>query len=109
MARWQRSVSAAASPRSCRRNDNKPESIDMTSSIKTLVGSTSEETARKQLLATHLRTAHIPDSEVLDNLGLFLTRQTLSRINFMQRLYEMILPVHGVIMEFGVRWGQNMA
>ena len=27
----------------------------------------------------------------------------------MQRLYERIIPVHGVIMEFGVRWGQNMA
>src|SRR5690606_363111 len=43
------------------------------------------------------------------NLGLYLTRQELSRINFMQKLYEMIVPVHGVIMEFGVRWGQNMA
>ncbi|GGE00159.1 hypothetical protein GCM10008012_49580 [Rhizobium anhuiense] len=51
----------------------------------------------------------MPDRELLDNLGLYLTRQTLSRINFMQQLYQMILPVHGVIMEFGVRWGQNMA
>jgi hypothetical protein len=27
----------------------------------------------------------------------------------MQRLYQEIVPVHGVIMEFGVRWGQNLA
>lgn len=78
-------------------------------SIRTLVGSTPTETDRKQLLVDRLRTSRIPDAELLDNIGLYLTRQTLSRINFMQKLYQMIVPVHGVIMEFGVRWGQNMA
>lgn len=77
--------------------------------ISTLVGSTSDEVTRKRQLVTHLRETAIPDNELLDNLGLYLTRQTLSRINFIQKLYEMIVPVHGVIMEFGVRWGQNLA
>ena len=77
--------------------------------IRTLGGSTASEVSNKAQLAARLRTAAIPDSELLDNLGLFLTRQTLSRINFMQQLYQMILPVHGMIMEFGVRWGQNLA
>lgn len=78
-------------------------------SIRTLVGSTQCETERKQALVSDLRASRVPDPELLDNLGLYLTRQTLSRINFMQNLYASILPVHGVIMEFGVRWGQNMA
>lgn len=78
-------------------------------SIRTLVGSTQAEAERKQALADRLRASRLPDRELLDNLGLYLTRQTLSRINFMQTLYAMIVPVHGVIMEFGVRWGQNMA
>jgi hypothetical protein len=77
--------------------------------IRTLVGSTQGEAERKQALVSSLRTSRVPDRELLDNLGLYLTRQTLSRINFMQQLYAKILPVHGVIMEFGVRWGQNMA
>ncbi len=77
--------------------------------IKTLGGSTSAETEARAALAQRLRSADIPDRELLDNLGLFLTRQTLSRIAFMQQLYAMIVPVHGVIMELGVRWGQNMA
>lgn len=81
----------------------------MNAPIKTLVGSTSEEMDRKQKLADQLRASAIPDREILDNLGLYLTRQTLSRINFMQEIYQHILPVHGVIMEFGVRWGQNLA
>ena len=77
--------------------------------IRTLGGSTASEVSNKAQLASRLRDAAIPDGELLDNLGLFLTRQTLSRINFMQQLYQMIVPVHGVIMEFGVRWGQNLA
>lgn len=77
--------------------------------IRTLVGSTSGETERKKVLVERLRASRVPDGELLDNMGLYLTRQTLSRINFMQQLYAKILPVHGVIMEFGVRWGQNMA
>lgn len=77
--------------------------------IRTQTGSTHEEVTRKHGLAGRLRNSPVPDQELLDNLGLYLTRQTLSRINFIQRLYTIILPVHGVIMEFGVRWGQNMA
>lgn len=77
--------------------------------IRTLGGSTATEAERKLNLAQRLRQSRVPDQELLDNLGLYLTRQTLSRINFMQKLYAMIVPVHGVIMEFGVRWGQNMA
>ena len=77
--------------------------------IRTLVGSTQGEAERKQAMVERLRASRVPDPELLDNIGLYLTRQTLSRINFMQQLYAMIVPVHGVIMEFGVRWGQNMA
>lgn len=51
----------------------------------------------------------IPPNERLQNLGLFLNRQTLSRFLFMNRLYKKILDIHGVIIEFGVRWGQNMS
>lgn len=51
----------------------------------------------------------IPENELFFNLGLFLNRQSLSRILFMHELYQKILTVHGVVMEFGSRWGQNLA
>lgn len=51
----------------------------------------------------------IPTDELLYNMGLFISRQNMMRILFIHELYQMILPVHGVIMEFGVRWGGNMA
>lgn len=72
-------------------------------------GSTQSEINLKREMVCQLRTSLIPDNELLDNVGLYLTRQALSRINFIQNLYQLILPVHGQILEFGVRWGQNLA
>lgn len=77
--------------------------------IKVKVGSTKTEMLEKENVSRLLRSSSIPDNELMDNLGLYLSRQNLSRINFIQNIYSKIVPVHGVIMEFGVRWGQNMA
>jgi hypothetical protein len=51
----------------------------------------------------------IPSQEILANVGLFLTHSTLSQLLFMHALYQRIIPVHGVLVEFGVRWGRNLA
>ncbi len=51
----------------------------------------------------------IPDDQVLANLGLFLNSKNLSRILFMDHLYRQAQDVMGVVMDFGTRWGQNMA
>lgn len=67
-----------------------------------------EKELRKQFFELY-RNCPIPDDEQLMNLGLFLKRQDLSRFLFMNHLYEQIISVHGVVIEFGVRWGQNLA
>jgi Macrocin-O-methyltransferase (TylF) len=56
-----------------------------------------------------LQTTPIPEKELLANLGLFLTRPTLSRILCLARMYERQLTVPGVVLEFGCRWGHNLA
>lgn len=56
-----------------------------------------------------LKNCPIPDDEVLQNLGLFINSKLLSRILFFHHIYQLQLPIHGVIMDFGTRWGQNMA
>src|SRR3546814_16517628 len=71
--------------------------MNQTTDIKTLVGSTQNENSRKQQLVERLRRSTVPDGELLDNLGLYPTRQTRSRINLLQDIYTMILPVHGII------------
>lgn len=67
-----------------------------------------ERNLRKQFLED-FRHCPIPDEELLANLGLFVNRQTLSRLLYMHDLYRRIVNVPGVVMEFGVRWGQNLA
>jgi len=62
-----------------------------------------------QSLVKLFQESPIPDNEILANLGLFLTRSSLSRILFIAELYQEVITTHGVIMEVGVRWGQNMA
>lgn len=51
----------------------------------------------------------IPPNELLANLSLFTRRQEWSRIFFMHELYRQVVDIHGVLMEFGVRWGRNLA
>lgn len=51
----------------------------------------------------------IPEKEIMANLNLFIKRQQLTRVMFMYELYKKILPLHGNILEFGVRWGQDLA
>ena len=50
----------------------------------------------------------IPENEKLYHLGLFVKRQPLSRFLFMYEIYKRIVNIHGVIFEFGVRWGQDL-
>jgi len=72
-------------------------------------GSAPEEGARRQSLFELFSQCPIPSGERLDNLGLFIKRQALSRILWMHELYQKIVPVPGIVVEFGVRWGQNLA
>ncbi len=65
------------------------------------------EIARRREMVSLLKDSPIPDEELLSNLGLYLTPQTLSRILFMDFLYRQILCIQGIAVEFGCRWGQN--
>lgn len=51
----------------------------------------------------------LPEDEILANIGLFLTSKNLSRILFFYEIYKKIIHTHGIITEFGVRWGQTLS
>lgn len=48
-----------------------------------------------------------PADSSLENLGLFLTSKNLARLLFLDHIYQKIVNVPGVVMDFGTRWGQN--
>jgi hypothetical protein len=77
--------------------------------INVIANSTKNEKNRRGKLVKLLKDTPIPDAELHQNMGLYINRQNLSRIFFMNMLYEKIIYRHGIIMEFGVRWGQNLA
>jgi len=79
------------------------------SSFTTVTHGDAQEPARRHRLVELLKACPLPQDELLPNLGLFLTPQTLSRILFMDFLYRQIIPVQGVVIEFGCRWGQNVS
>lgn len=73
-----------------------------------VLSSTGEKDGFQQM-AEMLKKTPIPDDEILANLGLFLCSKNLSRVLFFYEIYKKILNSHGVVMEFGVRWGQTLA
>ena len=68
----------------------------------------SEDSARADMVSL-LRQCPIPDDQLLSNIGLFIESKNLARILFMDHLFKQIVDVQGVVMEFGTRWGQNLA
>ncbi len=80
-----------------------------TDSYDAIVFSSSDEKGMQQELTRLMKNVPIPDDELLANLGLFLTSKNLSRILFFSEIYKRIINNHGVIMEFGTRWGQTMS
>jgi len=71
------------------------------------LASENEKKNRKIFLET-FKNCPIPENELLANLGLFVKRQELTKFLFFYELYKKILDVHGIIIEFGSRWGQNL-
>jgi hypothetical protein len=73
-----------------------------------ILSSLTEKEAQKQF-AAHFKAAPLPDDEILANLGLFLTSKALARILFFYELYKKVVYTHGIVIEFGVRWGQTLS
>jgi len=71
--------------------------------------SSSEEHAVRKSFYEQFKSCPIPDNQLLSNLGLFLNSKSMARLLFLDHIYQQIIDVHGVVMEFGTRWGQNLA
>ncbi len=74
-----------------------------------IVLSSNEEKDVYSQFVAHLKNSPLPDDEIIPNLGMFLNSKALSRILFFYEIYKKIVSNHGVIVEFGVRWGQTLS
>ena len=73
-----------------------------------VLSSASEKDAQSRFVEM-LKSSPIPSDELLANLGLYFTSKNLSRALFFYEIYKKIIHSHGVIIEFGVRWGQTLS
>jgi hypothetical protein len=73
-----------------------------------VLSSQSEKEIQEQF-SKLFKAAPLPDDEILPNIGMFLSSKVLSRILFFHEIYKKIIHTHGVVMEFGVRWGQTLS
>ncbi len=74
-----------------------------------IILSSPDEKAVLKTFVERLKDAPMPEDELLPNLGLFLTSKNLSRVLFYYEIYKKITHLHGIIAEFGVRWGQTLS
>lgn len=77
--------------------------------IKLTSQASEQEVQGRNAAAKLFRDCPIPDNEIIANSGLFTKRQELTKQLFFNHLYENhIVKSQGIIIEFGVRWGQNL-
>lgn len=68
-----------------------------------------ETLARKKILLDLFAKRPMNDDDLLANAGLYLRSSAIAKLLFLNELYEMIAEVPGIIMEFGVWYGQNLS
>jgi len=73
-----------------------------------ILSSSSEKDSQSNFVEL-IKSTPIPDDELLANLGLYLSSKNLSRLLFFYEIYKKIVNTHGIVVEFGVRWGQTLS
>ncbi|MES2513953.1 MAG: crotonobetainyl-CoA--carnitine CoA-transferase [Bacteroidota bacterium] len=74
--------------------------------VKTIASN--QEIVNREGLTNLYKSSPIPENEKVTNSALFVKRQELSKILFLNHIYQKIVDTHGIVIEFGVRWGQNL-
>ena len=60
-------------------------------------------------LLNHFNCSSIPEDEILEQTSLFVTPQHKRREIFFYEIYKLIIERPGSIVQFGVRWGRELA
>lgn len=75
---------------------------------KVVRGSEAEQSARERIRQMY-HEHPLPNDEVLTNIGLFMRATQVAKVLYLDELYQQIEQLPGVIFEFGVWWGANLA
>lgn len=81
----------------------------MTTSKLTETKASAATLSHKKVLLDLFAKRPMNDDDLLANAGLYLRSSAIAKLLFLNELYEMIVDVPGIIMEFGVWYGQNIS
>jgi hypothetical protein len=70
--------------------------------------SNAQQIAQRNKIGALFAKRPMPDEHLLVSMGLYMRSSALVKILFLNELYELIVDTPGVIVEFGVWWGQNL-
>lgn len=70
---------------------------------------TENQVLARQKLLDLWRKCPIPEEELLVNLGIYIRSSVLAKYLYVDELYQKIIRIPGILMEFGVWRGQNLA
>jgi hypothetical protein len=70
---------------------------------------TPQQQAARRTLADLFGRSPLPREQLLVNLPLYMRSTVVAKLLYVDELYRQIVRVPGVIMEFGVWWGANLA
>lgn len=68
-----------------------------------------EQLSARETLVRLYRETPLPVEQLLTNPGLYMRSTILAKILYLNELYTRIVSRPGIVMEFGVWWGQNLA
>ena len=74
-----------------------------------VVRGTAEHVKARNRQMELFRQTPLPPQELATNLGLYLRSTGVAKILYLNELYTQVLPLPGVVMEFGCWWGANLA
>ncbi|MFJ3713449.1 class I SAM-dependent methyltransferase [Streptomyces sp. NPDC090053] len=74
-----------------------------------LIAPSDTEQATRNRLMELFAERPIPEDALLDHLEVFMRPQRINEILTLDQLYQHILGTHGIIVEFGVRWGRHLS
>jgi hypothetical protein len=70
---------------------------------------TAEQAANRERLVELYRSTPLPLDELVVNFPLYTRASVMAKVLYLDELYRHIVPVPGVIVEFGTWWGANLA
>lgn len=70
---------------------------------------TSEQQSNRDHLMSLYQNSAIPPKDMVVNFPLYMRSSAVAKLLYINELYQLITETPGVIMEFGVWWGANLA